>query len=135
ILIGGAFHHYNGILAKHLARINIDGSLDTTFRIATTIYTSSGFNGSVKFIKIQPDGKLIIGGNFSTFNAISRRAITRLNIDGSLDTTFNIGNGFNFPVYSVDIQQDSKIIVGGGFSMFNGDTCNYIARLNVNGTI
>lgn len=135
ILIGGAFHHYNGILAKDLARINVDGSLDTTFKIATTIYTTSGFNGPVECIKIQPDGKYILGGTFSTFNTIPIRFLARLNVDGSLDTTFTIGNGFNFPVYSVDIQQDGKIVVGGNFSMFNGDTCNYIARLNVNGTI
>lgn len=135
ILIGGGFHHYNGIIAKYLTRINVDGSLDTTFKNATTVFSYSGFSGSVRSIKIQPDGKFIVGGTFGSFNTIPRRFLARLNVDGSLDTTFNIGNGFDRPVFSVDIQQDGKIVVGGNFSMFNGDTCNYIARLNVNGTI
>jgi hypothetical protein len=52
-----------------------------------------------------------------------------------LDTSFNPGSGFNMNVITTSIQADGKIIVGGGFTAFNGTARNRIARLNVNGSL
>ncbi|MDQ3190457.1 MAG: hypothetical protein M3Q58_02590 [Bacteroidota bacterium] len=129
IVVGGDFLIFNGTLTYRIARLNIDGSLDTTFNIG------SGFNNSVTSLAIQSDGKIMIGGDFTTFNGSTRNRIARLNADGSLDTSFNPGTGFNNSTKSVIIQIDGKLIVVGGFSSFNGTSRNKIARLNTNGIL
>ncbi|MBX2960501.1 MAG: PKD domain-containing protein [Flavobacteriales bacterium] len=130
IIIGGQFTYYDGIDINRVARINTDGTLDGTFIIGT------GFESFINTTKMQPDGKIIVGGWFSFYNHYSSKGIARLNIDGSLDTTFNIGYGIpNGEVVVTTTQVDGKIIVGGGFIDFNGTTCDNILRLNFDGTI
>jgi uncharacterized delta-60 repeat protein len=130
ILVGGDFVLYNGTTTNFICRLNTDGTLDGTFNIGT------GFSNTVIFIKIQPDGKILVGGNFSSYNGSPVNRICRLNTDGTLDGTFTIGGGFNNIVNSIDIQSDGKIIVGGAFTIYNGLTLvNRICRLNTNGTL
>lgn len=129
VIVGGTFSSFNGTARNRIARLNANGSLDTTFNPGT------GFDNVVDHIDIQADGKIMVGGNFTNFNGISRNRLTRLNADGSLDNTFNIGTGFNSMVYPVDIQTDGKIMVSGTFTMYNDTTKNRIARLNTDGTI
>jgi uncharacterized delta-60 repeat protein len=128
IVVGGTFNDYNGTQRTRIARLNTDGSLDTTFN------PGSGFDNPVNFIKVQTDGKIIVGGQFTSFNGTLRNRIVRLNTDGSLDTTFNIGLGFDSWVQTIDIQTDGKIIVGGYFTSFNGIPTNRIVRLNADGS-
>lgn len=129
ILIGGYFSTYNGITRNYLARLNTDGSLDATFN------NGIGANSEIKTIAIQNDGKILIGGAFTTYNGLSKRYFTRLNTDGSLDATFNTGSGANYVVYSISIQNDDKIIIGGYFTSYSGTTRKYIARINLDGSI
>lgn len=128
ILIGGGFYTYRGLDSKFLTRLNPDGSVDTSFS-----FGGSGFNGIVFSIAIQNDGKIIVGGYFTSFNGLSAGRIIRLNADGSKDTSFN--GGFNDYVNSIVIQADGKILVGGLFSSYNGITQNKLVRLNSNGII
>lgn len=129
IIIGGYFNSYNGIIRNDIARLNADGTLDATFD------TGTGTDDWVVTISIQSDGKIIIGGFFTTYNGTSRNCIARLNADGTLDATFNPGTGSNSWVQTTAIQNDGKIIIGGAFSAYNGTTINCIARLNTNGTL
>jgi uncharacterized delta-60 repeat protein len=129
IIISGWFTSFDGAVTNRIARLNSDGSLDTSFNIG------SGFNGQVNSTPFQADGKIIVGGNFTSFNGVSRNRIARLNNDGTLDTTFNPGLGFNDDVWTTSIQADGKIIVGGFFSSFNGISKKSIARLNVDGSL
>jgi uncharacterized delta-60 repeat protein len=128
IIVSGGFTQFNGISVNNLVRLNSDGSFDSSFNIGT------GFNGSVNFIKIQPDNKLLLGGNFTSFNGISANYIARLNPDGSMDDTFISGAGFNNFVHVIELQSDSKILVGGGFTSYNGVMANRIIRLNSDGS-
>ena len=128
ILVGGNFQVYNGVDVGYLTRVNNDGSIDNTFS------GFSGVNGQVQAIAIQPDNKILIGGGFTAVNGISRNRIARLNTDGSLDLTFNIGTGFDEVVYEVTQQQDGKILVGGNFVFYNGNLSRRLLRLNSNGT-
>jgi len=106
------------------------GNLDTTF-----IYTG-GINNIVYATATQQlDGKVIIGGLFSTYNGTGRNNIVRVNADGSLDATFNYAGGTNNTVYALAVQTDGKIIVGGLFGVYNGTARNNIVRLNPDGTI
>ncbi len=129
IIIGGYFTAYNGTTITRIARLNTDGSIDNTFN------PGSGFNGNIYSMVLQPDGGIIVGGNFTKFNGTSMNCIARLNADGSLDNTFNLGSGFNDAVESLSLQVDGKIIVGGDFTSFNGGLANYITRLNTDGTV
>ena len=88
MLIGGTFTSYNGTPAGYIARLNADGSLDTTFN-----YGGTGANNNVDEIVILPSGKILIAGAFSTYNGLPAPRITRLNADGSMDAGFNPGTG------------------------------------------
>jgi len=129
VLIGGWFTSYNGTPRKCIARLNPDGSLDTSFNPGT------GADGGVESLTVQPDGKILIGGTFTSYNGTSRNRIARLNTDGSLDTSFNPGTGANGGVESLTVQPDGKILIGGHFIGYDGMARNRIARLNSNGSL
>jgi len=129
ILIGGFFTTYQGVAANRIIRLNTNGSIDTSF-ISTT-----GFNSTAETITIQSDGKILVGGNFITYQGISYNRIIRLNADGSIDTSFVVGTGFSSTVLSITSQSDGKILVGGSFITYQGISYNRIVRLNSNGSI
>ena len=129
ILIGGNFTTYNGTAINRIARLNSDGTLDASFVVGV------GADNTVTEILLQADGKIIIGGTFLNYSGTAQNRITRLNTDGSIDAGFTIGTGFNNAVSSLAIQPDGKIIVGGGFTNYNGTARNRIIRLNTNGTL
>ena len=133
ILVGGSFSTYNGMTCNRIARLNSDGTLDTTFNTGTA-FDQTPVIPQVNDIIVPADGKIIVGGQFNSFNGVAASQILRLNADGSLDTTFNTGTGFDQLVYDVNSQSDGKIIVGGGFSNFNGHPISGIARLNTDGS-
>jgi uncharacterized delta-60 repeat protein len=133
ILVGGLFSTFNGSSRNCITRLNANGSIDMTFNVGT------GFSGSstnmVNDILVQPNGKIIIVGEFTFYNGVSSNNIVRLNANGTIDNTFNQGTGFDNPVSSIAIQADGKILIGGNFSSYNGTACNKVIRLNSNGTI
>src|SRR5690606_5337296 len=129
ILVGGNFTTFNGTAQNRIARLNSDGTLDTSFNIGT------GFNEWVRRITLQPDGKILVGGGFTAFNGTAQNSLVRLNSDGTLDTSFNLGGGFDNVVTPITLQPDGKILVGGSFTTFNGTAQNRIARLNSDGTL
>ena len=136
VIAGGTFNKYKGAACQQIVRLNTDGSLDNTFNTGSG-FSVFGGNVLVCSIVLQPDGKVIVGGTFESFNGTGRKRIVRLNGDGSLDATFDPGTGFNlnnFPIY-LALQPDGKVIVGGGFTSFNGTSCNDICRLNANGSL
>ena len=133
ILVGGSFTNYNGTSANRIIRLNSDGSIDGSFVYGTGF--GSTINIRVQEIAIQSDGKILVGGYFSQYKGVSSSFIIRLNTDGSKDTSFVIGSGFNNSVDTIVIQSDGKIVVGGRFTSYNGTTANYIIRLNSNGSI
>jgi uncharacterized delta-60 repeat protein len=128
IICGGDSTSYNGSSIGAIARINTNGSLDTSFIQGT------GFDADVRDILIDPSDKIIVAGDFSDYNGNACNYIARLNSNGSFDSTFNTGTGFNGYVRTISFQSDGKIICGGGFTSFNGNSCNYIARLNSDGS-
>src|SRR5438105_2277503 len=94
-------------------------------------------NGTVRVVVVQPDGKILIGGDFTTLApnggaTVARNRIARLNPDGTLDTGFD--PNANNSVYVIALQVDGKILVGGAFSGANsigGQARNRITRLDV----
>ena len=124
ILLAGSFEYrVNNVLRNGIARLTPEGLLDSSFN------PGSGVNGSVYDVAIQPDGKIIIGGEFSSFNFIQRIKIARINSNGSLDTSFNAGvSGGN--IFTLALQPDGKVIVGGDFTNVNNNDRRCLVRLN-----
>lgn len=131
LLCVGAFSSFGGVSRNGIARLNPNGTLDTSFNVG------SGFPaGSIRTVKVAPDGKIYVGGNFSSFNGTSKSGVVRLHSNGSLDTSFSIGNGFTSgaTIHSLALAPDGKIYVGGDFNSFNGATSKSLIRLNSNGS-
>jgi uncharacterized delta-60 repeat protein len=129
ILIGGNFTSFNGVTNNRIGKLLPDGSLHPIFN------TGIGANANIRVIKVQPDGKILVGGNFTQFNGVARNYLARLDSTGGLDISFNIGSGANGHVFSIFIQNDGKILVGGDFTIFNGLPMNKLTRLNSNGSV
>ena len=91
----------------------------------------TGFNSTTEHIAIQSDGKIVICGSFVLLNGNNRKRLVRLNSNGTEDTSFytNLGTGFSYRTQIIAIQSDGKILVGGEFTSFNGNTRNGLVRL------
>lgn len=135
ILVGGDFTIFNGITQKNLIRLNTDGTKDTSFALAGTGFSRGSINSVVSSIVIQSDGKILVGGGFTSFNGAIQPHLIRLETDSTKDTTFDIINGFNNGVSAISLQTDGKILVGGGFSSYNGIQSNYLIRLKGGGVL
>jgi uncharacterized delta-60 repeat protein len=132
ILVAGQFSSLGGAGTTpraSIGRLNADGSLDTSFRPNAT--------NAVSALVVQNDGKILVAGNFSESGptgTTTRSGITRLNTDGSVDVSFD--QGTNVPlVYTMALQADGKVIVGGFFTQLAGGTRNHIGRLNADGSL
>jgi uncharacterized delta-60 repeat protein len=138
IVLAGDFQGVNAQSEKNIIRLNADGTIDTQFlnNIGTGV-VGAGASVDIKSLGIQSDGKILLGGNFTTFNGTTVNRLARLNTDGTLDTTFtsNIGTGFNQAVLSIAVQQDDKIVLAGRFETFKGTASEGLIRLNSDGTL
>ena len=130
IIIGGFIvERYNPVLiTTPIARLNQDGSFDSTFASVTG-------NSNALQVAVQPDGKILLVGYFTAINEVGSNFIARLNADGSLDSSFNTGTGANRPIFTLSLQPNGDILIGGIFSTFNGKNRNQIARLKTDGSI
>jgi uncharacterized delta-60 repeat protein len=134
IIIGGNFSKGDNIDRAGVARLNSNGTLDTSFNPGT----GTGAIGVVASIALQADGKILIGGNFSSYNGTARNKIVRLNSDGSLDGTFNPGKGLSESSDFVHVlvpQPDGRILIGGELSSYNGTVLGHLGRLNYDGSL
>ncbi len=141
ILILGGFNRVNGLAYNNIVRLNGNGSIDTTFVIG------SGFAGGTTAFALQPDGKYIIGGNFSYYNGVSKGMIARLFSNGTLDTSFHVNTVYNSfglstglntngPLNDIAVLPDGKIVTSGTSLYSSGSVYRrYIVRFNSNGTV
>ncbi len=131
ILVAGSFSSYDNVPFNDIVRLNPDGSIDSTFDPGT------GSSGDVVSLAIDSNGKIVIGGNFMSFNNSNVYNVVRLNSNGTIDSSFNCGAGTtgSDAINSICIQNDGKILLGGSFYNFdNGFPCGNIVRLNENGS-
>jgi uncharacterized delta-60 repeat protein len=159
IIAGGEFANYQGVYNPHLLRLNADGSLDSTFGINTN--NSSTFlpanNGFVNKIIVQTantvaNDKIIVAGKFNSCidgngNNVSRNNLMRLNANGTLDATFNVGNGFSaaapdngFTFGGTDATvkdmfldttdpTNTLLYICGRFTSYSGSSCDEMIRI------
>jgi uncharacterized delta-60 repeat protein len=134
--VGGNFSTYLGTTRYNLARLNTDGSLDGSFLNGLT-----GASSNVRCIVVQPDGKILIGGDFTSVNNSSYSRIARLTSTGAVDTEFSSSAIYSGgSVYAMSLQSDGSVVIGGTITAsyyYNG---NYyysynVARLYDDGTM
>ncbi len=135
VLIGGWFTSFNGEPRRHIARLNADGSLDTSFHPGTGASFAGLGAPYVTTLAVQPDGKVLVGGRFTSFDGVDRGRVARLNSDGSLDSSFGSGVGADDTVWCSIVQPDGKLLVAGNFATYDGVSRNLIARLNSDGSL
>jgi uncharacterized delta-60 repeat protein len=130
VIAGGTFVGYNEAPPGGLLRFNADGSVDSGFDAAILPA------GSVMAVAVRADGKILIGGTFSSVGGTARTKIALLNSDGTLDSAFNpLLGGTNPQVNALLVQGDGKIMAGGIFSGVNGFNRNDLVRLNSDGSL
>jgi uncharacterized delta-60 repeat protein len=128
ILAAGSFSKYNGLAVNKVIRLFPNGDLDSSFTIGTNP------NDTPNLLLLQTDGKVLVGGDFTTFDGKTSSKLIRLNLNGSVDSSFSVGSGFSGPIYAMALQEDGKIVIGGSFSTYNGQSNKRIVRLNTNGS-
>ena len=144
-VVGGEFTMANGVKSNRIVRFNNDGTIDGSF------VTGDGFDNDVLALAIQPDGKIVVGGKFQKYDGEYRMGLARLNEDGSLDSTFNVGRGVhtdqNGWVHGLAIQKEGwgnngvasedpyKLIVAGCFTRYNNYPAFSLARVHLNGLL
>jgi uncharacterized delta-60 repeat protein len=128
ILLSGYFGEVGGVGRPYVARVMPDGALDFSFDPGV------GPDSFVYTMALQPDGKIVIAGDFTSVNGVTRNRIARLHPDGSLDLSFDSGAGANKIVYDLELQPDGKVLVGGWFDQFGGSEQYFLGRLLDDGT-
>ncbi len=129
VIIGGRFDSVNGTAVTNIARLNPDGTVDSSFNVG------SGPNAPVSALALQNDGKIVIGGDFNMVDTNSANFLARLNVNGSVDTNFNIGAGGDKPVNAVLILDNGDIVVGGDFDLFNSVASKKLTLLSASGSV
>jgi uncharacterized delta-60 repeat protein len=128
VIAVGDFTTYSGSSVGRIVRINTNGTLDTTF------VTGTGLGNSAFNVNIQSDGKILVTGGFASYSGSTNNYIVRINTNGTKDTAFALGTGFNNTVSISNLRSDGKLVVAGTFTTYSGSTNNYIVRINTNGT-
>ncbi len=138
-IVAGSFISFDSNPYNRIVRLLANGYQDTTFLAAP----NSGANDFIAALAVQPDGKILIAGKFTSFNGANRYHVARLNTDGSVDGTFMNGTlgtglgvrGTNAMVWSMSLQTNGQVVIAGYFTSVNGTNCNSIARLNADGSL
>ena len=140
VLVGGSFTSFRGASRNAVARLNTDGSLDSL----NPGLAFSGYNGAlptIQAVAVQADGKILAAGSFTVLNQSAGGGVVRLNADGSLDATFNVGTGVLDDggqvgtAYALAVLPSGQILVGGAFQTFNGVGTAGLVRLNADGSV
>jgi len=127
VLVGGSFAGAGGRPRSGVVRLHPDGTTDLSFQ------PGLGVAGTVYYLQLQADGKLLVGGEFTAVDGQPRRNLARLNLDGHLDAGFTAA--VSDAVRTIALQADGKILVGGLFTNVNGvDRCA-LARLHPDGSL
>jgi uncharacterized delta-60 repeat protein len=127
VFFGAFFEH--SVNNFRFGRLAADGAVDMTFQ------TTTGLAGQVSALAVQPDGKILVSGDFSFMNGIGCNNIVRLNPNSSLDSMFGAALGFDSSPSMLRLQTDNKILAIGGFQSYNGIPRAQLARLNSDGSL
>ncbi len=104
------------------------GRLDDAFQ------PGLGADAAVRALTLQSDGKILVGGEFGTFDGLVLPRLARLHADGFVDKSFNPGQGFDGAVLAVQVEGSGRLFVGGTFTRVDASPRAFLARLEPDGT-
>jgi len=128
IIMVGKFTSIQGSNRFGIVRLNNDGSIDPSF-IAQGISDLTTLGGPNR-VALMSNGQLIVAGDFITVNGSQKKNLVRLNSDGTVDCSFDPGLSTDIAITSIAIQPDNKILISGGFTLYDGTLRNGLARVN-----
>lgn len=129
VLVAGAVTQYNGQPVGRIFRLLANGQRDTTFQTGLGVT-----GGNVRNMAIQPDGKILLVGSFTSYNGIARNRLLRLLPDGALDTTFVPNVTFTTTVLHLNVLPDGRIMVFGNHAVPN-QQLQHLALVNAQGQL
>jgi uncharacterized delta-60 repeat protein len=133
VLLAGGFSRVNGQPRSRLVQLLSDGRLDESFG------RDLRFDGAVYAVALQPDGRVVVAGSFEHINGVRRPFIARLHPDGAVDESFQPNGGptsdWTVLLFTLALQSDGKILMGGFFQRVDGKPMLNLARLNSDGTL
>jgi len=136
MFILGYFDTYNGVaVSPGIIKLMEDGSVDPSFNAGTGIDPYLPNNANY-FARIAGETSFYVGGYLTDYNGTTISQIIKLNIDGTVDTSFNSGTGFDgINLYSMNVIWGDKLLIEGDFLNYNGTPSNYSIILNSDGTV
>ena len=120
---------------EQIVRMDKDGELDKGYNY--DVSTSKGLtpsNGFLNDAAVEDNGKLIVVGRFTRLQNKTTNNIARLDENGLVDESFNVGSGANGEITSIQRSQ-GKILLTGLFTKFNNQDVNGVVMLNLDGSI
>ena len=131
IFAGGAFTFSTGLARDGVARLGTNGDVDTAYDPQPGVNPGA----TVYAIALRDDGKILLGGDFGTFQSSQRRGLVQLTDSGAIDAEFEPGTGLDAggTVYALALQNDGKVVVAGDFPSYNGQPRNRLARIHPHG--
>lgn len=143
ILAAGISNDSNNKSRVALLRLLPNGTPDNTFGTAGFSYINfaAASESEGKKLFLLPDGKILVAGT-SYVSPYNQVVVARFNANGTLDTTFNSGAGYNIltiagrhnDVDDLKVDNLGRIIVG-GYTWPSGDLAGMIARLTADGDL
>jgi uncharacterized delta-60 repeat protein len=130
LLVGGFFTGYNGVGVDRAAQLTSTGTL-------VNLPTGAGFSHPVNAVAFVPSTTdIYVGGSFTHYDGVSKRGLVRLNSDGTIDATLDVGTGFVGSVNALAVAPDGDLYVGGSMTSYKGTSIGLgLVRLNPDGTI
>jgi gliding motility-associated-like protein/uncharacterized delta-60 repeat protein len=128
IIIIGTFTKVLGVPMRNIARLLPDGSVDLTFNSGNGFSQYAGAQPNI--VKLLTDGKILVGGEFTSYNDVTRNRLVMLNANGSLECAFDPLGGPSGQLLDVAVQADKKILIVGSLTAYNGTPRNAFARVN-----
>jgi hypothetical protein len=139
VCVGRYFTSYSGSACTRIVRINPNGTLDTTFNSGVGLSVITTFGGN---ISTQPDDKIIITGTINSYSGSVVNGIVRINPNGTLDNTFNMGTGISITTTGLlnYIKSNGEILLihsynSQTFLSYNGTPFKTVILLNNSGSI
>jgi uncharacterized delta-60 repeat protein len=132
IVIGGNINSVQGVPRRRVARLMPNGALDTDFDPGQGLDPQVS---SVRCMQVLPDGRILLGGSFTSYDGVPASNIVLLLPNGAVDPTFNAMPGANGSVENMLLMPDGDILLAGSFTTFNGSTRNQLARLDPDGQL
>jgi hypothetical protein len=112
--IAGTFTNVNGRVSPGLARLQADGSVGSTFT------RSQPFDGLIRSIALDPQGRLLVASTFRHVDDQWRPGLARLNTDGALDVDFAPFDDWPVHVHGNAVEVDTILILEDGSLLCGG---------------